>query len=117
MLSKGAAVTSWPRGTGFSEQKEYTSTISALAKVILAKIYPAFAVCVEHSPPLNKSCIEVLSNLGCFYCGLYLLYNGHEGMTSLVRRAQCPIGIAVVDESRRLRTLGQSRVALLFASL
>lgn len=84
--------------------------------VTLTKVYPPDGVGAEHFL-LSNVIIEARLNLGCINSGSYLLYNGYEGVTGLVRRAQCPIGIAVVDESRRLHTLGQRQVVLLFASL
>jgi hypothetical protein len=64
--------------------------------VTLTQVY---GVGAEHFPHFVRRLIEALPNPGCINSGLYLLYNGCEGMTSLVRRARCPVGIAVVDES------------------
>lgn len=84
--------------------------------VTLTKVYPPDGVGAEHFL-LSNVIIEAPLKFGCINSGLYLLYNGYEGMTGLVRRARCPVGIAVVDESRRLHTLGQRQVVLLFAPL
>ena len=110
VLSKGAVCTSWPRGAGLSRKKGYTSTIFSFNHGHLD--HAMACVCCLWNILLHST-----KNPGCINSGLYLLYNGYEGMTSLVRRAQRPVGVAVVDESRRLRTPGQRQVAFLLASL
>jgi hypothetical protein len=81
--------------------------------VSLTKLYSASGACEGFS----FIGAIVYPYLGYVNPGRYLLYNGYEGMTSLVHRARCPRGIAVVDESRRLRTPGQRQVAPFFTSL
>ena len=86
MLSKGATLASWPRGAKPSWEEGYTSTIFCLNHGRIDQDTPCLWGLCGHSP-LSKSCIEALSILGCNDSGLYLLYDGHGGLTSLVRRA------------------------------
>jgi hypothetical protein len=64
MLSKGAALTSWPRGTGLSGKREYTSTIFNLKHGHIDQDIPCiWGLCGTFSS-FERHCIEAPPNLG-----------------------------------------------------